>query len=158
VQDQSRFALIVVVGRAASTAASATSATTAAPTAAAAAAASEVGEPPLSLVRMRPRAECVAGVLPAPAGNISQVAGSGAAGLRGGGALLHGCLLGDGFGDQVRLHPLSQLHCQLRITSLCAVDRVTNPVCYHSVQRLVSCGARLPGQQVAGVEDGAAGD
>ncbi len=113
VQAQSRLALIVVVGRAASSAASAASATTATPTAAAAAAASEVGEPPPSLVRVRPRTECVAGVLPAPAANISRVAGTRAAGLRRSGALLQCCSLGGGFGDQVRLHPLSQLNTAL---------------------------------------------
>ncbi len=91
-QAQSRLALIVVVGRAASSAASAAS-----PTAATAATASEVGEPPPSLVRVRPRTECVAGVLPAPAANISRVAGTRAAGLRRSGALLQCCSLGDGF-------------------------------------------------------------
>jgi hypothetical protein len=150
--------LIVVVGGAESPAASAAAAITAAATAASAAAACEVGEPSPSLVRVRTRAECVACVWPAPAAHISRIAGAGAARLWGGGAFLHGCLLGDGLGDQVRLHPLGQLHCQLGIAGLCTMDRVTHPVCYHSVQDLVSRGAALPDQQVAGVEHGAVGE
>ncbi len=56
VEALSRLALVVVVGRVASAAAT----TTAAPTAAAAAAACEVREPSPLLVRVRPRAVCIA--------------------------------------------------------------------------------------------------
>ncbi len=105
-QALSRLALVLEVGSAASTSASAASTAAASSAAAAAAAACEAGEPPPSLIRVRPGDEVVAGFRPAPAADIPReaVAGAGAAGLRGGGALLQCSLLG--FGDQVRLHPL----------------------------------------------------
>jgi hypothetical protein len=106
VQALSRLAPVVVVGGAASSTASA---------AAAATAACEAGEPSPSLIRVRPGNEVVAGFGPAPAADIPREAGAGAAGLRRGGAFLQCSPLG--FGDQVRLHPLRQLHGQLRVAS-----------------------------------------
>jgi hypothetical protein len=38
------------------------------------------------------------------------------------------------------------------------VDRIVHPVCNHGVQHLVSRGVLLADQEVAGTEDGAAGE
>ncbi len=157
---QSRFALVVVVSSTASSSASAASTAAASSAAAAAAAACEAGEPSPSLVRVRPGNEVVSRIGSAPAADIprevSAGAGSGAAGLWRGGALLLGGFLG--FGDQVRLHPLRQLDGHLRVSGLGTVDRIVHPVRYHSVQHLVSGGVLLTDQEVAGAEDDAVGE
>ncbi len=155
-----RLALVVVVGRSASAPASAASTAAASSVAAAAAAACEAGEPSPSLVRVRPGSEVVARIGSAPAADIPREvtagAGPGAAGLwRGGALLLDGFL---GFGGQVCLHPLRQLDGHLRVSSLGTVNRIVHPVRYHCVQHLVSGGVLLTGQEVAGTDDGAAGE
>jgi hypothetical protein len=107
---------------------------------------------------VRPGGEVVAGFGPAPAADIPRkaVAGARAASLRGGCSLLQCALLG--FREQIRLHPLRQLHGHLGVASLGAVDRIIHPIRYHSVQHLVSSGVLLAGQEVAGAEDSAAGE
>jgi hypothetical protein len=92
-----QVALVVVVSRTASGSASATSTAAASSATAATAAAGESGEPSPSLVQVRPGNKVVTRIGSAPAADIprevSAGAGSGAAGLRRGGALLLGGLL-----------------------------------------------------------------
>jgi hypothetical protein len=157
----SRLALVVVGGAAASAESAAAVATAAVP------AASEVGDPAAPLIRMRTRVVRVAGrVASAVVGPASSAVvaggwagpGSRAVHLGGGGSLLAGGLLGGSLGDQVGLHPLSQLHCQLGVSCLRAMDGIAHPMSNHCVQDLVSCCPGLASQQIPGVDHGACGE
>jgi len=137
----SRLAHVVVAGAAVSA-----EATAAVP--AAVPAAREVGDPAAPLVRVRARVVRVAGrvasavVGPASSADVARGwagPGSRAAGLGGGGSLLAGGPLGGSLGDQVGLHSLSQLHCQLGVACLRAMDGVAHPMSNHCVQDLVPC-------------------
>jgi hypothetical protein len=111
------------------------------------------------------RALCVAGGVPppvvSPAPSAYTAGGGSGAGTRAAGqlrrcrTLLAGGPLGGGFGDHVRLHPLSQLHGQLGVAGFGTMNRITHPVGDHGVQDLVARGPSLASQQIAGVDNSA---
>ncbi len=143
---QSWLALVEVAGAAAASTAAVT-------------ATSEVGDPaspPVGVGSGSVRVAAAvppAGVQPAPAADVPRGgARAGTASLGRGESFLGGGLLCGGLGDQICLHPLSQLHSQLGVAGLGTVHRVAHPVGDHDVQDLMWRGTRLPGQQIAGVD------